>query len=100
MSDSMHWTRRKVIGAVLATAVAAAMPRRAIAATTLRWATVLARDTGAMLMVVHVEEPPMAYGVLYQGFSITGSEAFCCATTSCGVMSCVTGAAPCSAASM
>ena len=49
MSDSMHWTRRKVIGAVLATAVAAAMPRRAIAATTLRWATVLARDTGAML---------------------------------------------------
>ena len=28
----------------------------------LRWATVLARDTGAMLMVVHVEEPPMAYG--------------------------------------
>jgi len=28
----------------------------------LRWATSLARDTGAMLVIVHVEEPPMAYG--------------------------------------
>jgi len=27
-----------------------------------RWATSLARDTGAMLVIVHVEEPPMAYG--------------------------------------
>ncbi|MCE9606242.1 MAG: universal stress protein [Planctomycetia bacterium] len=25
-------------------------------------ATALARDTGAMLLIVHVEEPPMAYG--------------------------------------
>jgi len=28
----------------------------------LRWATSLARDTGAVLIIVHVEEPPMAYG--------------------------------------
>jgi len=28
----------------------------------LRWSTSLARDTGAKLVIVHVEEPPMAYG--------------------------------------
>jgi len=28
----------------------------------LEYATTLARDTGAMLLIVHVEEPPMAYG--------------------------------------
>jgi universal stress protein A len=28
----------------------------------LRWATALARDTGATLIIAHVEEPPMAYG--------------------------------------
>jgi nucleotide-binding universal stress UspA family protein len=28
----------------------------------LRWATALARDSGATLRIVHVEEPPMAYG--------------------------------------
>ena len=28
----------------------------------LRWATALARDSGATLSIVHVEEPPMAYG--------------------------------------
>jgi universal stress protein A len=28
----------------------------------LRWATALARDSGAKLIIVHVEEPPMAYG--------------------------------------
>lgn len=27
----------------------------------LRWATSLARDTGAKLVIAHVEEPPMAY---------------------------------------
>jgi nucleotide-binding universal stress UspA family protein len=27
----------------------------------LRWATSLARDSGATLLIVHVEEPPMAY---------------------------------------
>lgn len=28
----------------------------------LKWATALARDTGATLIIAHVEEPPMAYG--------------------------------------
>jgi nucleotide-binding universal stress UspA family protein len=28
----------------------------------LRWATSLARDNGATMLIVHVEEPPMAYG--------------------------------------
>jgi len=28
----------------------------------LRWATALARDSGASITIVHVEEPPMAYG--------------------------------------
>jgi len=28
----------------------------------LRWATSLARDSGASITIVHVEEPPMAYG--------------------------------------
>jgi nucleotide-binding universal stress UspA family protein len=28
----------------------------------LPWATSLARDTGATLVIMHVEEPPMAYG--------------------------------------
>jgi universal stress protein A len=28
----------------------------------LKWATSLARDSGASLTIVHVEEPPMAYG--------------------------------------
>lgn len=36
----------------------------------LRWATSLARDSGATICVVHVEEPPMAYGggEMYVGF--------------------------------
>jgi universal stress protein A len=28
----------------------------------LHWATALARDSGATMVIVHVEEPPMAYG--------------------------------------
>ena len=28
----------------------------------LHWATSLARDSGATMVIVHVEEPPMAYG--------------------------------------
>jgi universal stress protein A len=28
----------------------------------LRWATSLARDSGATMIIIHVEEPPMAYG--------------------------------------
>jgi nucleotide-binding universal stress UspA family protein len=36
----------------------------------LRWATALARDTGATISIVHVEEPPLAYGggEMYIGF--------------------------------
>ena len=36
----------------------------------LTWATSLARDCGATLVILHVEEPPMAYGggELYSGF--------------------------------
>lgn len=41
MNDSMQWTRRKMLGAALAGAVVATVPRRAMAATTLRWASVL-----------------------------------------------------------
>jgi nucleotide-binding universal stress UspA family protein len=35
----------------------------------LQWATSLARDGGGMLIIIHVEEPPMAYGggELYYG---------------------------------
>jgi TRAP-type transport system periplasmic protein len=42
MNDSMRWTRRRALGLTVASAVAAALPRRAFAATTLRWASVLA----------------------------------------------------------
>ena len=41
MRHSTTWTRRRVLGATLATAAAATLPRTAGAATTLRWATVL-----------------------------------------------------------
>lgn len=36
----------------------------------LRWATSLARDSGASITILHVEEPPMAYGggEMYVGF--------------------------------
>ena len=36
----------------------------------LRWATALARDSGATISIVHVEEPPLAYGggEMYIGF--------------------------------
>jgi universal stress protein A len=36
----------------------------------LRWATSLARDSGATICIIHVEEPPMAYGggEMYVGF--------------------------------
>jgi universal stress protein A len=42
----------------------------------LGWATSLARDTGATLVVIHVEEPPMAYGggELYYGVDSTDRE--------------------------
>lgn len=41
----------------------------------LRWATSLARDTGAALLIAHVEEPPMAYGggEMYLGADVVNS---------------------------
>jgi nucleotide-binding universal stress UspA family protein len=40
------------------------------------WATSLARDCGARLVIVHVEEPPMAYGggELYYGIETTNRD--------------------------
>jgi nucleotide-binding universal stress UspA family protein len=42
----------------------------------LQWATSLARDTGATLLIVHVEEPPVAYGggELYYGLDVGDRE--------------------------
>src|SRR5215468_806502 len=54
MSENMGWTRRKAIGAALATTVVAALPRRARAATTLRWATVLATTHSSVAMMERV----------------------------------------------
>ncbi len=54
MNDSMRWTRRGMIGATLATAVAAALPRPARAATTLRWATVLPANHPSVAMMEKV----------------------------------------------
>src|SRR5436190_21697847 len=44
--------------------------------TALEMATSLARDRGATLVIVHVEEPPMAYGggELYYGIDEPGRE--------------------------
>jgi nucleotide-binding universal stress UspA family protein len=43
----------------------------------LQYATMLARDSGATLLIVHVEEPPMAYGggEMYYGIPEPDSEA-------------------------
>ena len=54
MSDSKRWTLREVMGAALATAVAGALPRRAMAATTLRWATVLPTNHPSVTMMERV----------------------------------------------
>lgn len=42
----------------------------------LRWATALARDSGAQLIIAHVEEPPVAYGggELYLGAEAGATE--------------------------
>jgi universal stress protein A len=42
----------------------------------LKWATSLARESGATLLIVHVEEPPMAYGggELYLGVDETNRQ--------------------------
>ena len=54
MGDSMLWTRRNVIAAAVATAVAGPMPRRVWAATMLRWATVLPTNHPAVAMMERV----------------------------------------------
>jgi len=54
MSDSMLWTRREVIAAAVATAVAGAISRRARAATMLRWATVLPTNHPSVAMMERV----------------------------------------------
>ncbi len=43
----------------------------------LAWATSLARDTGAKIVILHVEEPPLAYGggELYYGIPEPNTEA-------------------------
>ena len=54
MSESMRWTRRNAIGAALAAAAVAALPRTARAATTLRWASVLPANHPAVVMMERV----------------------------------------------
>jgi len=54
MFDSTRWTRRKVLGAGMATAAAAMLPGRASAATTLRWATVLPANHPSVAMMERV----------------------------------------------
>lgn len=54
MTDSMSWSRRRAIGAALAAAAAAAVPGRATAATTLRWATVLPTNHPSVAMMEKV----------------------------------------------
>src|SRR4029078_12696849 len=54
MSESMRWTRRNAIGAALAAAAAAVLPRTARAATTLRWASVLPANHPAAVMMERV----------------------------------------------
>jgi len=54
MSESMRWTRRNAIGAALAAAAVAALPRTERAATTLRWASVLPANHPAVVMMERV----------------------------------------------
>jgi TRAP-type transport system periplasmic protein len=54
MTESMHWTRRKALGAALAGAFAASLPRQAMAATTLRWASVLPTNHPQVAMMERV----------------------------------------------
>lgn len=49
-----RWTRREMLGVALATSVAAAFPRAARAATTLRWATVLPTNHPMVAMMDRV----------------------------------------------
>jgi TRAP-type transport system periplasmic protein len=54
MSDSMRWTRRKALSAALTGAFVASLPRQAIAATTLRWASVLPANHPQVVMMERV----------------------------------------------
>ena len=54
MNNSMRWTRRRWIGAGLAGMAVGALPRRAGAATTLRWATVLPTNHPSVTMMERV----------------------------------------------
>jgi TRAP-type transport system periplasmic protein len=54
MSYSMRWTRRRVLGAALAGVSAATLPRKAMAATTLRWASVLPTNHPQVAMMERV----------------------------------------------
>ena len=54
MNDRKRWTRREVLATGLATATAAAIPMRARAATTLRWATVLPTNHPMVAMMDRV----------------------------------------------
>jgi TRAP-type transport system periplasmic protein len=54
MKASTRWTRRQVLGAALATGIAGALPQRASAATTLRWATVLPTNHPSVAMMERV----------------------------------------------
>ena len=54
MIERMHWTRRRWLGASLAGAAAGALPMRAHAVTTLRWATVLPANHPSVAMMERV----------------------------------------------
>src|SRR5438552_3038894 len=54
MSNSKHWTRREWIGAGLAGLAIGALPKRAGAAITLRWATVLPANHPSVTMMERV----------------------------------------------
>ncbi len=54
MSGSMRWTRRRAMGAALAGAFVASVPRQAKAATTLRWASVLPANHPQVVMMERV----------------------------------------------
>src|SRR2546423_15113540 len=54
MSNSIRWTRREWIGTGLASVAIGALPVRARAATTLRWATVLPTNHPSVTMMEKV----------------------------------------------
>ena len=54
MRNSTRWTRREWIGAGLASVAIGALPLRARAATTLRWATVLPTNHPSVTMMEKV----------------------------------------------